>query len=1084
MRSRLFLAVSMLIASVTATATRALAQGVTTGAVSGTVTDQAGAPLQGVQIQVRNNATGTSANGTTRENGQFIVQGLEVGSGYTVTARRIGFAPESRNAVVTLGQTSRIDFQLTPQSAVLSTVTIQATNNPVISPTKTGVGTSISDSALRRLPTLSRDFTDFVSLTPQIAQTSDRGISGGGVSNRFNNLQIDGASTSDLFGLGSTGQPGGSAGAKAIGIESVKEYQVLLSPFDVRQGNFAGALINAVTKSGTNDFKGTVFYYGRNQNLQRSQPYLSDFSQSNYGFALGGPIIRNKAFFFVNPEFQRQQLPASGPVVGGADQTVTADTVAAFANLLKQYGIEPGSGGAFQRTNPLTNVFARVDLYLPGSNRLVLRNNYVDASSDVFSRDFNTSSRPLYRLTSNVYTNQSKTNSAVAQLYSNLRGGAFNELFVGYTTIRDKRATPGAFPEVTVTVARPGSATSAVSATNLRAGTEFSSQNNSLNQDIMEVTDNFTVPIGSHRFTIGTKNQFYKPVNYFGQAVFGSWNFASLSALQAGTPTSYTVGVPAPGTDGGARFRAATYAGYVQDQWQKTPNLLISLGLRVDVPTLNNAPPLNQIVADSFGRRTNELPSGNVQFSPRVSFNWDATGDQRNQVRGGVGMFTGQPPYVWLSNVFTASGLTGFAQLNCNGTTPSSAVYPPMFNAATVANPPRQCGGTSATPATPAVGGTINTIDPNLRFPQTAKLSFGYDHDWGNGVITTFETLGTYGLYNPFYQNLALRGTQGTDRNGRVLYGSIANGGSADFRGGRQGVFDVTNSSGDYSYSFTGGLQRRFTGRWEGSLFYTYSQVRDVVSYASSVAQSNWRGGRGVSGDITAKDKARSRWEIPNKIVATGSYSFPTKTDLSVIYTGQSGVPYDYVYTGSGRLGDMNADGFNGNDLIYVPKSVSDPNEIVFTGYNDPTKTAQVKQQQDAFEQFIQSTRCLRNNRGHIIGRNACRSPWQNLTNVSVAQSLSAFRQQNLSLRLDIFNFANLLNAKWGRLREVNVGGNTDNALLVQTGVTQRLATGANVYSLNPTQQGVFSFDPATRRNNAQNVASNYRLQLSLRYSF
>ena len=312
LKTRLFLTVATALALVTGASARLLAQGVTSGAISGTVTDQNGGAIEGAQVQVRNSRTGASAGGITRANGQYNIQGIEPDPGYSITVRRIGFEPLTRdNRTVSLGQTTREDFQLKQQSTVLSTVVTVAEATPVINPSKTGTGTTMGDSLLRRLPTLNRNFADFVTLVPQVSTSTGVGLSGGGVNIRQNAIQIDGAASGDLFGLGTTGQPGAQANAKSIPLDAVKEYQVLLSPFDVRQGNFGGLLINAVTKTGTNEFHGTTYGYTRNQSLGRSQPYLTDFKQQQYGFSLGGPILKDRLFFFVNPEWQK---PSTSPL--------------------------------------------------------------------------------------------------------------------------------------------------------------------------------------------------------------------------------------------------------------------------------------------------------------------------------------------------------------------------------------------------------------------------------------------------------------------------------------------------------------------------------------------------------------------------------------------------------------------------------------------------------------------------------------------------------------------------------------------------------------------------------------------------
>jgi len=452
LKTRLFLTVAIALALVTGASARLLGQGITTGAVSGTVTDANGAPVEGAQVQVRNPRTGASAGGLTRANGQYNIQGIEPDPGYSLTVRRIGFEPQTQNNIlVSLGQTTRTDFSLKQQSTVLETVTVSAEATPVINPSKTGTGTTVGDSLLRRLPTLNRNFADFVTLVPQVSTSTGVGLSGGGVNLRQNAIQIDGAASGDLFGLGTTGQPGAQANAKSIPLDAVKEYQVLLSPFDVRQGNFGGMLINAVTKTGTNEFHGATYGYTRNENLTRSQPYLAEFKQQQYGFSLGGPIVKNRLFFFVNPEWQKLNTPATGAFIGGSDSLVSSATIKTFQDALIAKGLaDPGSGARVLKQNPLTNVFGRVDAYLPGYTRLVLRHNYASADNQTFSRSSSTSSSPLFGLTSNSYLFSSKTHSSVAELLTNLPNGVFNELLLNLTNIHDFRTVPVTYPQITV----------------------------------------------------------------------------------------------------------------------------------------------------------------------------------------------------------------------------------------------------------------------------------------------------------------------------------------------------------------------------------------------------------------------------------------------------------------------------------------------------------------------------------------------------------------------------------------------------------------------------------------------------------
>jgi hypothetical protein len=1089
-KTRLFMTVAAALALVTGASARLHAQGITTGAVSGTVTDPSGAPVEGAQVQVKNGKTGVSAGGITRANGQYTIQGIEPDDNYSVTIRRIGFEPITQNNVrVTLGEATRQDFALKQQSTVLETVTVSAETNSVISPAKTGTGTTVSDSLLRRLPTLNRNFSDFVQLVPQVSTSTGVGLSGGGVNIRQNAIQIDGAASGDLFGLGTTGQPGSQANAKSIPLDAVKEYQVLLSPFDVRQGNFGGLLINAVTKSGTNDFHGGVYGYTRNENLTRSQPYLAEFKQQQYGFSVGGPIIKNKLFFFVNPEWQKQNTPATGSFLGSPDSLVSTATVQSFANALQAYGLtNPGSGTRVLKQNPLTNVFARLDGNI-GNTRIVLRHNYAAADNTTFSRSSGTSNSPLFGLTSNAYQFSSRTHSTVAEILSNFSNGAFNEVLFNWTKTNDFRTVPVKFPQVTTRAfCRAGSTACDVA---MVAGTEASSQGNVLDQKTFELTENFTIPIANHHFTLGTKNLFYRPVNLFGQNSMGSWTFPNLAALQAGNPSSYSVSAPSP-TDpaaGIATFRANMYSYYVQDAWQTTDRLLITGGVRLERPHFGDAPPENPAILASFGRSTSAVPHRST-ISPRFSFNWDATGDQRNQVRGGLGYFAGTPPFVYLSNAFGNSGLSGYASLTCGGTNATNG--PPHFDAGTIATPPTSCVATgTATPASIAASANIATIDPNFRFPQYQKITMGYDHRFQNNLVASLEGLYTKAMSNPFYTNLALAGPQGRDRNGRVLYGTLtANGGSAALKvPGRSQVIDVTDVHGDYTYSLTGTLQKTFFDNFQGSLAYSYSQTRDIAATTSSTQGSNYRYQRDVSGYLEDRSLTRGKEDMPHRIVATGTWRFKTLTDVSFIYVGNSGAPFDYVY-GAGSpagSGDANADGQTQNDLVYVPKDAHDPNEILFQGFNstNPSLVAEAAAQADAFDRYIDRVACLRESRGRLLSRNACRNPWQNDVDVSIGQSLQAFGQQNLQLRLDVINFANLLNKRWGWQNfsdQNNTCGPICSATTLLTHQGNLLPTGVTTNS--PLARGIYTFNKAMKPWNADNASSNYRMQLSMRYSF
>jgi hypothetical protein len=1058
------------------------AQGITTAAVSGVVTDEAGQPVDAAQIQVVNQSTGVRSGTLTRTNGNYYVQGLEVGGPYVVTVKRIGFQPDSLGGIrLTLGQNFRASFKLITQAAQLEAVTVRAatsdTLSALISPSRRGVQTDISDTALRRLPTLNRNFTDFLALTPQVNVAQNGGLSGGGQNNRFNNIQIDGASESDIFGLGTTGQPGGQARGRSISLEAVKEYQELLSPFDVRQGNFTGALINAVTKSGTNELHGSAFYYFRNENLAADVPILraSNFEQKQFGFSLGGPIVKDKIHFFVAPEWQREDYPAPGPYIGQPANLTPAPaadaaTVQRFVDILKNnYNLDAGSPGPISNTNPLTNFFGRLDFVLPYNSRLVVRDNYGQAEIDTLFR-----SASSLRFNSNAYSFHNKKNAAVAQLFTNWNNGANNELFVGYTTIRDNRPPNADYPSITVNTGITGT---------LIAGAEVNSQGNSLDQDIIEVTDNFTIPVGAkHRLSVGTHNEFYKINNVFARDSWGAYTFSSLDSLEAGNPNSYTIGLNL-GAGFVSKFNAANYSVYAEDQWTINDHFNLLYGIRADIPTISSRPPTNPLILSIYGRDTHEIPTGNLQWSPRVGFNWDVTGAQTDQVRGGVGLFQGRPAFVWLENTIANSGF-GLGLLTCGaGGLGHAAPFSPDKN-----NQPQSCiDPTTGDPVGAGAYSEVDLLNKDLKMPQTLRATLGYDHQFGNGFVGTLEGIYTRGINSFFYQNLNLGSPTGVDKFGRTIYATAwATNGTPttnivnpQFKAG--GVLDVINQSKDYSYSMTAQLRKRFTQSLEATGAFTHGHSYTVQDITSSTAGSNFRFGRELSGNLLDLNTGISQFDIPNKVLIAGTYSAPWKTwqtTLSMIYVGVSGIPFDYVSTGRGAVGDMNGDGITGNDLIYIPKDARNPSEMIFQDETVSGQFITAATQAQQFEQFINGQPCLRDHRGEILARNSCRTPWQNNMNMTIEQSLPTVSGKTLSLRLDVFNFLNLIDHDWGKVKlPVNSPSFNDQSLVSVVGQT----TDANVLNTQP----IFQYVPANfTRWTANVVPSYYQIQLSARLGF
>ncbi len=1049
------------------------AQGVTGAALRGRVLSAADStPVGGAIVSLTNQRTGHVIRVNSRNDGRYALENVQAGGPYVLTARSLGFSEaQAEPLVLRLGELRSVDLYLGRLAQQLEAVAILQTPASAIGRDAAGgAGTAISDSLVSLLPTLNRNFTDFVRLSPQVTTQQFGGPSGGGVSSRFNNYQIDGSSENDLYGLSEGfGQPGGASGARSIALEAVKEYQVLLSPFDVRQGNFAGLLLNAVTKSGTDEFDGSAFYTFRNETFARNDPAVRsrEFHVRQFGGGIGGPIARGRTHFYVAGEFVDRNQTASGSYLGQPPSVlpgvpVDEATLDRFGSLLEGYGIDAGSAGRIGNANPVSNLFGRVDVQLPEiDSRLVLRHSYGRAELDDFARWPGS-----FRLSSNAFQRLSTKQSSVLQLYSNFQRGSSNEFILAYNRIRDSRPTAVYSPQISVNVPAVGGGF-----TNIVAGSEEFSQGNRLDQDIIEVTNNFTIPVGSHSITLGTKNEFYWLFNEFARSSFGVYSFRSLDSLEAGNPNSYRVGYDLGGGIP-ADFSGAQYGVYAQDRWSVTPDFTLTYGLRVDLPVINERPTFVQSVYDTYRRRTDRLPSGRPQWSPRVGFNWTLPSDR--QLRGGAGLFTGRPPMVFIGNAFTNSG-AGLGILNCFG--PGSAGPAPQFQP-DPASQPQQCGNGAGVGAI----GQVNTISSNVRYPQVFRASIGLDQPLPFGMTGTLEAMYTRGVHGLFFSQLNLAGPQGVDRHGRVFYGDtiLPNGTvtsaliSNDFG---SGLIEASNQSRDYSYSVTAQVQKHFDAGLELLAAYTYGRSYDVQSATADISSGIWAYGRTISGRHDDRSAGVSAFDRPHRVVFSGSYAMPWDkypTSLSFIFTGQSGMPFAYIYFGGpGNSGDLNGDGSATNDLIYVPRDARDPNEMRFAAQGDIT----AGQQAEAFERFIEGSSCLRKQRGRIMERNSCRSPFQTTMDLSIRQGIPTVAGQQLSIQLDIFNFLNLLNSDWGKIKLP-----TNAPTFPQVGLLSHVGQTPGPISESQT---ISTFNTGYREFTAVNDAYNfYQLQLSLRYSF
>jgi outer membrane receptor for ferrienterochelin and colicin len=1097
----------------------AAAQGLTTGAIGGLVADSSGRPLENVQVEIQNVATGYRAGTQTRDNGRYFVQGLEVGS-YRVTTRLIGYQPQTRNDIrVTLNLTTRVDFTLTNVATTLAAVTVVADASAAeFSPTRQGVGTVVTDTLIRRVPTLQRDFSDLVKLTPQVITNTGQGPSAAGGYNRLNNFTVDGANQNDRFNLGASGgSPGGATGGRIMSLDAVKEFQVLLSPTDVRYGNFAGMLVNAVTQSGTNEFRGGATYAFRQPDMARDidQIRSSGFKVRQYGFHVGGPIIKDKLHFFIAPEWQDRTDPTTGTSfdatsVGSSTTRVSLDSIAIIQNALRDAGFEPGGFGTFARGNPLLNLMGRLDWSIDNANRFTFRVLDNSADQDEFSR--NTGSLNSggviqqssgIRLTSNAYSREARNRSFTSQLFTNFANGNANELLVGYNTIRDVRAVPVNTPEISIGVTPIGGSAPSVAVT---AGTERFSPGNDLKQRILEVANNFTMPYGAHTFTVGARYEHTYIYNFFlSGAANGAFTFPNIAALTAPTPqpSGYAFSY-ANGGDIAAEFRGQQISGYIQDLWNVTDNLSVTAGIRVDVPSFLDTPKNNPFISDSTNNaiRTDWKPKTAALWSPRLGVNWDVTGDQVTQIRGNVGIFTGQVPYILVGNAYANTGLGGVT-VAC-----TAAGEVPAFTT-DVSALPKNCLGQPEPTAGNAGTVGVNVTDPNFKYPQNFTTSLGIDRRLPGGFIATIEALYRKDINALYVRDLNLigprmvNGQPYTDPNGRILYadtisatGTITNSGQKRLlRTGirnattntqvnfSEGAIMLTNAKAGYQTSLTGQLRKRFNRAFEASAAYTYNQSRDVQSLTSDRAISNWRNGRQFAGlENDPNDATISNFQRPHRVIAFGTFTAPwrqNQTDVSFYFEGISGASITYVTSA-----DINGDGIGGNDPIYVPRDATDPSEVRVGTGTGGTFALNATQAQ-VLERFIDLQPCLDEQRGQIMKRNSCQGPFQKRMDLSVRQTLPELSGQRLTLQLDVFNFLNLVNQNWGQ-NKFPIQSTFNNQQILRPAGRQAGALNTALWNYNLDNgilNGIQNNDSPWSLN-PNSASNNYQLQLSVRYSF
>lgn len=985
------------------------AQAVTTGSIAGRVLDAQGGVLPGATVEATHAPTGTVYTGVSDTTGLFSLLNVRVGGPYTVKVTLPGFrTQELSDVTVNLGEERALTVTLQLES-VTETVTVTAEADTTFSPSSQGAASNVSQAQIEALPTIARRIDDFARTNPffqQVAAGNEgSALSVAGRNNRYNNIQLDGAVNNDLFGLAASGVPGGQADAQPVSIDAIQEIQLLVSPYDVRQGGFSGGGVNAITKSGANYFSGTGYYFGRSEALVGDGPAdrpVSAFEDRKFGASLGGPIARNRAFFFTNLDYGRRKTPTGWSADGGAAQDFgRPDEVQRFLNIIRtRYDYDPGTPAEFSRRTEDNKFFVRGDVNLAQGHQLVARHNFIDAIGDIGSPSGST-----WLFQDGFYRFKSKVNSTVLQLNSNF-GRAVNELRVTVQRIRDRRGGQddfnGQFPRVTVNVSGNGT---------INAGREQFSTANELDQDVVEVTDDLTLVRGKHTFTVGTHNEFFKFRNLFIRDNFGTYRFASLDLFEQGLAQQFdhSFSLTADPRQA-ARFKVNQFGFYAGDQWRLADNVTLTYGVRVDAPTFPDKPTRNEVPEALFGYRTDTVPEG-LQVSPRVGFNYALPTTVRQQVRGGVGLFSGRTPYVWLSNQYGNTGIE-FRRLslsfNANNRIP--------FVASSTGQPTSI--GNAAT-------NEIDLIDPDYKYPQLVRGNLAYDRDI-LGLIASAELVFSSVVNDIKYENLNIVPSGATRPDGRPV-----------FRRNVSTLSDViflTNTDQGGSYNLALKLDRPFRDGWFASGSYAFGHAESINDGNSSQAASNW-GFLYVPGDPNNAPLARSNYEARHRINLAGSYRVDLRrvgVTASAFYTGQNGRPFSASFNN-----DVNGDTRTSNDQLYIPAAAD---EVIFRN--------------GTYEDLIGyvNTVGLSDYIGQIVPRNAAFTPWFHQVDFRLLVDVPVGGRKRIELSFDVFNFVNMFDRNTGTLRFLS---NQQTLPVAYAGIDT--ATGKMIYDLNTITRAGFT---------------------------
>jgi hypothetical protein len=1066
----------------------------TTSSMSGSVKTSSGEPLVGATVTAIHEPTGTKYRVQSRTGGRFDISNMNAGGPYTVEVSFVNFAVEKKGDVyLSLGETYKVDFVMFNQAKELGNVTVTGTRKTTEISGKGGTETLISREKMQNLPSVGRNLYDFLRNVPQAKVTSGEGITIAGQNNRYNSFYVDGAVNNDVFGLSANGTNGGQTGLSPLSIDAIDQFQVVISPYDASLGNFTGGGINAVTRSGTNRTEGSVYYFTRNQDLAGKNPLvakelatkLPNFTNSLYGFRVGGALKKNKLFYFINAELERNTRPQPFEFSQYTGNTKDINTINSLVNTLKTtYGYDPGGFLNNEEKTNADRITVRLDWNINDRHKLSASNRYTKLER------FNTSGSNAGTI--NFYNNgfyfPNRTNSTSLELKSLVGNkGASNRLLVTYTDVLDDRDPIGdPFPRVRI---NDGSGAFVF-------GPDNSSTINLLKQKNFSIFNIFKFNLGKHSMSTGVDYEYNDVFNAFVQNTFGNYTFANLNDFLTGArPQTYTLGVPydrvfTDDTKAGAGFKIAKGSFFLNDEIRPSENLTLNFGIRADYYRLLSIPwtddftnttalPVFASNYDLQGARSGMRPKFPIAISPRFGFTYKIP-EENVVIRGGMGIFTGRIPLVWPGGIFNNNGIFQ------SGYTANSSQNVAAWNQIRFRANPYQQWLPSEVGISTSKGG-LNLISEEFRMPQLFRTSLAIDKKFNNGWNMTLEGLYSQNINEIYYTNINLRQPQGvsTGAGARTVYPAPVTLPIVGTSNPYDNAILLTNNNGPkgFAYNLAATVSKRTRDGFFFEANYSFGNSVVVNEATSSVNLSQWRFMETVNGRNTI-GRSNSDFSQGHRIFAIASKKFTyankaLATTITLTYQGQSGNPFSYVYAQNSMTRDDGPAG--GNDLIYIP-TAGDLQQLLAGGQILSTTVAGVTytgaQQVAALNSYIAKDNYLNNNRGKFAERNASRLPFTNILNLKVAQDFNikmGKQRYQFQLTYEVANFTNMLNRNWGRTYFMS----NDQFGLIQF-------RGYQTGTLNPT----YSFNPTIVNpwNNSTSVVPEFSnrwiSQLGIRFNF